>query len=194
MPTAGSMNKLDTKWRLGLWIGYIISSSEYLIGTDDGIDKARSFRPVSNPTVRWDIDRARRMKRTAWELNPGVNTTAIHPRVMLLKTDAVEPTDRPHQIRSFRLQRSDVEKHGSTPSCPGCTALRNQAPPVNHNDECMTRFTTILTEANDPRITNERQRMDRQIQLQQQDKAPPKQPVPTAAPQPVPTQPPQPTT
>jgi thiol-disulfide isomerase/thioredoxin len=82
--------KISPRWATGVYLGSREESNEILIGTSDGVIKARSFRRQGRDEDRWSRDRIMDVKGVPWEPIPGVNTYDIRSRVQL-------PVDRPDQ-------------------------------------------------------------------------------------------------
>ena len=125
MPTPGPLNKTDSRWKIGILLSIMKETSKYIIGTDDGILKARSVRPIADPTVRWDIDRVKRLQGTPWQVNPGISSAIIRPKVRLPQTEAVQSSPRQIQIRGFRLMKPDMQQYGYTGQFPGVRCYEN---------------------------------------------------------------------
>ena len=65
----GHMNKLQTKWELGRFVGIRPKSNEALIMTERGIEKARSIRRLP-PTDRWATDDWENLRGVPWAWKP----------------------------------------------------------------------------------------------------------------------------
>ena len=74
-------DKFDTRWSEGIWLGIRDESGEILIGTDDGVVKARTFkrRPEQE---RWTNEKLERMKGVPWEPVPGQKNREIPVKVI----------------------------------------------------------------------------------------------------------------
>ena len=48
------VNKFDSRWDTGVWMGIRDESGEAVIGTKDGVVKTRSFRRKAIISERWD--------------------------------------------------------------------------------------------------------------------------------------------
>ena len=47
-------NKFETRWREGVWLGVRLESGEAIVGTSEGVLKARDFRRKPESGGRWD--------------------------------------------------------------------------------------------------------------------------------------------
>ena len=54
--TAGR-DKFDVRWQEGIWLGVRLESGESVIGTNEGVVKARDFRRKSDENERWNVER-----------------------------------------------------------------------------------------------------------------------------------------
>ena len=60
----------ENRWEDGVFYGIIDSSGEIIVGTKDGVLKARSFRRKPE-SMRWDWEYFKEVKGTPWEPLPG---------------------------------------------------------------------------------------------------------------------------
>ena len=62
-PRANPDGNMGTRWLEGIFFGFSRSANSYVIGTDEGIVRARSIyrRPAEN---RWSVDRATSLTAT----------------------------------------------------------------------------------------------------------------------------------
>ena len=63
------MNKAETEWFSGVWLGPATNSSETLIGTKNGVIRASSVKRFGM-TEKWDINAILEMKRTPQRPDP----------------------------------------------------------------------------------------------------------------------------
>ena len=59
------MNKLEPKFLDGIFVGIQDQSDEVLVGTSDGVVKARSYRRRP-PSLRWPVEQLKAMKGLPW--------------------------------------------------------------------------------------------------------------------------------
>ena len=66
-------DKFNSRWNEGIYLGVINDSVETILGTDQGVVKARDFRTNTIYSDRWDRSRVDDIKGTPWEPTPGRN-------------------------------------------------------------------------------------------------------------------------
>ena len=60
-------DKFNTRWSEGIYLGVINDSGETIVGTEQGIVKARDFRRTTIYSDRWNKSRFNDIKGTPWE-------------------------------------------------------------------------------------------------------------------------------
>ena len=147
-PDSLGKRKWAPRWEIGVWQGLTDTSGEYIIGSDKGTIKVRTFKPVVDGPERWNLKRIQDCKGTPWQPVPGTNSTIIPTHVVLPDTMIpARPTydDRAPNLRGFRINRDDVLRHGFTEGCPGCTAIQcDKTDHAKHNNDGRVRFGRIL--------------------------------------------------
>ena len=135
-------NKLDTMWHDGVWIGINGRTEEAIIGTENGIIKARAIkRKPSDEKFQWsDIEK---IKGLPWAPVPGREGYGIPTKIDIKLPE--HKIDKPEMqeeliIRRMRITRKDVEEHGTTSGCPGCKAVRYGKTACAHSEECRRRI------------------------------------------------------
>ena len=93
-PKSLGTNKLDERWGTGIWCGVLEETGEYLIGTSQGIVKARTFRRMSADNDRWNLEALQSMKGTPWEPCPGTDET-LKPKIALGPEPEIPKTVEP---------------------------------------------------------------------------------------------------
>ncbi len=89
---------------------------------------------------------------------PGRDTHEIHTRITEGNEDKppAEPlTGESREIRRrrYRIERADIERHGTTAGCRGCEAIiMKSSRAITHNDECRKRIEEELIKEGDSRI------------------------------------------
>ena len=61
--TAGK-EKDKSRWDTGVWCGVAFDSGEYLVGTELGILKCRSYKRIADKAERFNVERIKNMKGT----------------------------------------------------------------------------------------------------------------------------------
>ena len=64
-------DKVNSRWAEGIYLGAINESGETIIGTDQGVVKARYFRRKTIYKDRWNKEHFDSIKGTPWEPSPG---------------------------------------------------------------------------------------------------------------------------
>ncbi len=102
-----------------------MESGESIVGTSDGVVKARDFRRRPENGGRWGKDMFDELKGAPWEPYPGAKGSVELQSKVRLPTEQGELT-RPVRgtaeecaPRRFRIRRVDLEKYGFTAGCPG---------------------------------------------------------------------------
>ena len=122
-------HKADSHVMKGVFLGYVWRSTEYLVGTKDGIYKCRTVRRRAED-IAYDPDCADFLKVSYNEyVLDGAKTTAIVRTP--LEGGAIGPEKIPVRGREFVPRRvytrpSDFNKHGFTEGCKGCVWAQNQ--------------------------------------------------------------------
>ena len=130
---------MQPRWLHGLWLGLRPESDEVLVGTTEGVFKARSIKRKPYET-RWSHEQITSMRGTPWRpcphltddsirIKPPTCSSAEPPRAT--ESEASSATD-PIAPRRLRIERRDLEKVGYTPGCPGCYAARHRRPHKSH--------------------------------------------------------------
>ena len=125
MGTKGK-NKLDSRWERGIWLGVKDSTGEIIVGTPEGVVKARDFKHLTTPSDRWSATAVSNLQGTPWQPIPGRGDERIpvcvrlpeEGRDILPNPDSIAGP-RPEIKRRARISRDDVRKYGYTINCPG---------------------------------------------------------------------------
>ena len=120
--------KLQSMLMNGVYFGKTHTSGESLVGTADGIYKARDIyrKPADE---RFSVDMLKTVRGTPWNKSPGVADDEELPGfVVRPREDGANPEEADEigeQVpRILKMIKEIVEKYGYTPQCPGCTNLR----------------------------------------------------------------------
>ena len=68
--------KDQSRWRTGIWLGFIDHTNEHIIGTQKGVLKCRAIRRY-DATGQFDIIEIEAMQGSPWEPIPGRNSLKI---------------------------------------------------------------------------------------------------------------------
>lgn len=165
--------KWAPRWEIGVGLGLVGTTGEYVIGTNEGIIKVRTLKPIVERAEKWNAKCISECKGTPWQPSPGIDSRNIPTHVVLPDTAIPSrPTaEEPKNLRRFSIKKEDVLKHGFSDGCPGCTAIQ-------HILECRTRFGRLFEKENDPRLVREAGRLQDQFDAQRTTPEP-QQPTPT---------------
>ena len=158
----GRLEKLDARFRFGIWVGIVPSSSESLIATPMGVVTARTIRRLPEDE-RWDGEFIKRIKGTPWdpkgagpehEIQVGQPAEAAEAAGQAPAPD-VPPDVPPEPVvqapRRFQIRKADIAAHGYTDGCQGCRAIRLQLPQQGHSEACAARLYPLMMESGDRR-------------------------------------------
>ena len=144
-------DKLQPRWERGVWLGIRDESGEIIIGTPEGVVKARDFKRLPSLEERWNFETICAVQGTPWEPVPGRSGDSLPVRVHIAEEGSVPvnpdsiSTEPPKDIkRRARITREDVVRLGFTHRCPGCIAISRDAPSQNHTEECRNRLEEAL--------------------------------------------------
>ena len=105
-----------------------MESGESLIGTNEGVVKARDFRRKAENGGRWSVVDFDKFVGVPWEPYPGATGGFELRSKVRLPADRAEFTETvkgksDYTRRRFRIRKDDLEKFGYTVGCPGCRAV-----------------------------------------------------------------------
>ena len=167
-PGSKSVDKLFSRWEQGVFLGVRDESGESIIGTKDGVIKVRSFRRRASKEQRWNREVVDSIRGSPWEPIPGREGIEIKTSVCIPceEGQTIEREDgvaREVVRRRFHIRAKDVEKYKPTMDCEGCKSVNRGGPAINHSIQCRDRFARLFTDAGDPRISRESERLATQI-------------------------------
>ena len=113
------LNKLAPKFKCGIWLGISARTSESIIGTSEGVFRARVVRRLV-PSLRWDAGMIKAIKGTPWDpissekLSVNMEENAEQPK------DAPAPPEAEMKFpRRLKITKDDIRRFGYTPGCQG---------------------------------------------------------------------------
>ena len=152
--------KLDSKMIEGIYLGSSRKSAEYYMGTPDGVLRARTvFRvPLEE---RYDEVALGTFRGMPWNLKPHEDAAEqVMPEAeesgdqvgrKMASDKEVEETGVMRAPRRARLSREEVRafinKHGASPGCPGCDAVRMNTQARGHTEQCRKRIEATSNES-----------------------------------------------
>ena len=136
-------SRLQDRWGVGLYLGLISRSSLYLVGTKEGVHRARTIKRMII-TERADADLLNTFIGVPWMLQPGA--IAMQPTIIYAEPE-VEASElppiperaaaRPRQV--YLRKHVELKRHGYTAGCPGCEAAQGDMPAKPHTATCRAR-------------------------------------------------------
>ena len=145
-------DKGESRWSEGHFLGVRNETGELIIGTEEGIVKARDFKKLANLNQRWNAESLRKIQGTPWKPNPQVEDSEIHAKVRIPMdssplTAAFKGAEGEPNVRRLRISPNLVNKLGLLTNCNGCRAVRDNEPfSRNHSEECRRRCEKHLEE------------------------------------------------
>ena len=141
-----------------------MESCESLIGTNEGVVKARDFRRKAENVGRWSVIDFDMFVGVPWEPYPGAKGGFELRSKVRLPAERAEFTETvkgksDYTRRRFRIRKEDLEQFGYTAGCPGCRAANRGTTAVNHAEECGKRLAEELEEVWDERLVRETERL-----------------------------------
>ena len=155
--TKGRLEKMNPRWRFGVFVGVKADSGEVWVATDEGLRAVRSVRRLPQEE-RWAASNRDFIKHVPWNKSgddpnadgdmpeevepPGAAGASgdggvAAPRVVLVNTRESMP-------KEFYIKRNDIEKHGVTKDCAGCRTMFHGGTRQNHSADCRERFRDLL--------------------------------------------------
>ena len=141
------VDKFDTEWRKGVWLGHTRNSNEHVIGTAEGVLRAYSIKRL-DPEERWNKDLIAAVRGTPQQPDPRRQGFRVPIRVSFDEptSDGVPPPpvvseDRPRDIRRMNITSKLLEKYGFTEGCEGCRFKRANLGEIRkHSEACRARL------------------------------------------------------
>ena len=141
------LNKWDSRWGVGIFLGIRTVSGEQYVGTSDGTFKVRTVKRFP-PDKRFNIDLMNSIKGTPWDL-AGFQVPELPVELQLQPIPAdsiprVIDLESETEVRDFKIMKRNLEKHGFTEGCPGCDAAKNNTQQRPHTTDCRNRMRNAM--------------------------------------------------
>ena len=183
---AGKLDKLDDRYRDGIFLGMRLRSDEILVGTAEGVVKARSV--CRHPEGKqWDKDFAASVKGIPRQPVPGFDSdhvpatlgrrrdleeglvpqeAEIDPEEVVVVEETTVAPEEP--MREMYVSKKLIDKHGYTEGCPGCKNLREGKRSVTHSNKCRDRIRAEMAkeEVGKEALEKEEARKERHFQAE----------------------------
>ena len=158
-------NKMDTEWDVGYFLGWKSRTTEYLVGTSEGIISCTTMRRLQDD-LAYD-------KACLDEINVGYRdfvckgAMSENPRVRMAvpmpENRDQAPITGQSVPRRMRIAPRDLHEHGYTIGCPGCEAVQSGKDlKRNHTEDCRKRIEAEVerTEEGQARLGKAKARID----------------------------------
>jgi hypothetical protein len=151
-PISGALGKLSSLWSEGIYLGVRGSSGELIVGDKAGVWKARTLqrKPFDE---RWRSESAECVIGVPWrtcEDDPDVDGEPLKVVVALRLDDsqAAHTTQQAEQAvpMRFAIRREDLETHGYSARCPGCSSILRGTTKQTHSEPCRLRLAQAMKE------------------------------------------------
>lgn len=144
------MNKMDSRWSTGRFVGCVPRTNEVLMMTKEGVERARTVRRME-PSERWNLADWDELRGVPWNLVPAPGHRGQVRPVIVQVPDGAPPVPPAAAAaeglglpRRLYIRRDDVIKYGATLGCPGCEAVLAGAQPKGHTEVCRERITKAM--------------------------------------------------
>ena len=133
----------DARCMDGIWLALRLGTEEYLVGTKEGVFKARTVRRKP-PESRWDFQQVSDVMGTPWKPYNFTEDDKLRVRLPGM-TDSSDPVERQPVAEDLppkrvRIERRDLERLGYTPGCPGCYNAKHRRAHRPHTQFCRDRI------------------------------------------------------
>ena len=140
----GSVGKINSAWMEGVYLGMREESTEHIIHTSEGIVRARSIRRVPIED-RWNAEGILAIAATPWNTRPSKEekedaAPTREKEDSRAKSDEHAWAEKDAVPKKAKITNEDLEEHGFTMGCPGCSAARRGAKGFAHSNACRLRF------------------------------------------------------
>ena len=135
--TSKCVPKADAKFHEGKWLGLSMKSDESIIGTPNGVIKAKTLGRLPE-NQRWCAEEVLSIR--------GLPSNPVREKCDNQMT--VAPSDP--AVRRMYITRSHIRDYGATEGCPRCKGSK-QGRLLPHNNECRTRIKARMEQSEEGR-------------------------------------------
>ena len=145
-------DKAETTWSEGYFLGVISRTTEYLIGTADGVIKCAHLKRLPKERA-YDPACLDEVKCTVYEyIKDGAKSTVKRVRFAderpreMSEREPIESARGTPAPYGLRLTKRDFLEHGYTMTCPGCVWVQSGEAGTSrrHTPECRARMTAAI--------------------------------------------------
>ena len=136
------VNRLNPRYKFGIWLGMRNNSAECCIGAADGVFRAREIGRLE-PQSRWDKEVVNNVIGVRWRRIHG-RWTVHRPQI---REDPVPPPPLPFEgarVQMKRITKQDIEEFGVTVECQVCNAIKDNKRAQAYSDRCRERIERCL--------------------------------------------------
>ena len=158
----GNQHKADSRVGVGVFLGYVWRTTEYLIGTKDGIVRCRTIKRRAEE-VSYDGECFEYLKINYDEyILKGARTKQHVSTPAGLGQLPIPTRGRDFVPRRLYVRPSDYTRHGYTQGCRGCTWQQNKlGPRAGHSEACRARLEEEISKIEgDDRLQKVQDRQD----------------------------------
>ena len=153
---------LEPRVTMGRYVGTASRNADLLVMTPTGVVKGHSLHRRAE-LDRWSTERFEELRGLPWKMSNPVER-APQNRVDMPALEGEQPKgeEKEFKPRHLYVLKSDTEKFGYTPCCPGCIAQIAETAARSHNDECRLRIQRKLmeTEEGQARVKRAQERVE----------------------------------
>ena len=150
---AAKLEKINSRWEFGIFVGVRRRSGEVWVAVKCKVFSARSVRriPVEH---RWGEDCLSWVDRVPWNrYKEALDADGDVPEDLIVDARPLGLGDNSQIVsietkskvpREFYIQKEDLEEHGYTRGCGGCSSVFRGLARQPHNDVCREKLRGIL--------------------------------------------------
>ena len=143
----GGVDKYDSEWRKGVWLGHTRNSNEHVIGTPEGVLRAYSIKRLDSHD-RWDKDLIASVRGTPPQPDPSKPGMRVPIRVHFgeapsagVPASTVNADEKHRDIRRMNITSKLLERYGFSENCEGCRYKRAGLGEIRkHSEACRARL------------------------------------------------------
>ena len=133
-----------------MYLGPSDRADDVYIGLSDGsVARARTIKRME-ATTRHDPPFLQRLTARLWDPpgsgGPGDEELGPRPLVVVPPMAPGAPGGEQTEHRRVYITRADLDRHGYTQDCPGCTAAQTNQRPRTHSEGCRARLEEAMTQ------------------------------------------------
>ena len=146
----GKQFKADSRVGTGVFLGYVWRSTEYLIGTPEGIFRCRTVRRRAEE-IAYNASCFDFLDTNYDEyIMKGAKTRLHISEPVGMANEEIPTRGRDFAPRRIYIKPSDYDRHGHTQGCRACTWMQNRVGPrPGHTEACRSRMEGEIAKLDD---------------------------------------------